>query len=90
DFNNDSKLDLAVANNGDNTVSVLLGNGNGLFQTPMNSTVGNNPSFVISGDFNNDNKLDLAVANNGDNTVSVLLGNGNGSFQTPMNYTVDS
>ncbi|MHC5732537.1 MAG: FG-GAP repeat domain-containing protein, partial [Nostoc sp.] len=84
DFNNDNKLDLAVANNGDNTVSVLLGNGNGLFQTPMNYTVGSGPQSVISGDFNNDNKLDLAVANSRDNTVSVLLGNGNGLFQTPM------
>ena len=33
DFNGDGKLDLAVANYGSNTVSVLLGNGNGTFQT---------------------------------------------------------
>ena len=48
------KLDLVVANSGDNTVSVLLGNGNGTFQTQMNYTVGNSPQSVTSGDFNND------------------------------------
>src|ERR1039458_10619654 len=32
DFNGDGKLDLAVANGGDNTVSILLGNGNGVFR----------------------------------------------------------
>ena len=34
DFNGDGKPDLATANAYDNTVSVLLGNGDGTFQTP--------------------------------------------------------
>jgi hypothetical protein len=88
DFNNDNKQDLAVANNGDNSLSVLIGNGNGTFQTPMKYTVGNGPSSVISADFNNDSGQDLAVSNQLHNTVSVLLGNGNGTFQAPMNYVV--
>jgi hypothetical protein len=41
DFNGDGILDLAVANNDDNTVSVLLGNGDGTFQTQTTfATVG--------------------------------------------------
>jgi hypothetical protein len=78
DFNQDGRLDLAVANSGSNTLSVLLGNGDGTFQAAQNYDTGANPHSVAVGDFNGDGKLDLATANAGD--VSVLLGNGDGSF----------
>ena len=82
DFNGDGKADLAVANYVDNTVTVLLGNGDGTFTPAAGSpiVVGNGPGSVVVGDFNGDSKSDLAVANNGDNTVTVLLGNGDGTF----------
>ncbi len=73
DFNNDNELDLVVANHGDNTVSVLLGNGKGNFHTQYKYMAGNYPSSVISGDFNNDSKLDLAVANGKSEEWSILL-----------------
>ena len=75
DFNNDGKLDLAVANFGDNTVTLLLGNGDGTF-TPASGSpfaVGKGPSGIAAADFNRDGKLDLAVANSTDGTVSILL-----------------
>jgi hypothetical protein len=62
DFNGDGKLDLAVANDLGNNVSVLLGTGTGSFGTATNFTVGSNPRSVTVGDFNGDGKLDLAVA----------------------------
>src|SRR5207302_249957 len=74
DFNGDGKPDLAVANTGSNTVSVLLGNGDGTFQAAAFFAAGLNPQYVAVGDFNGDGKPDLAVANTGSNTVSVLLG----------------
>ena len=80
DFNGDGKLDLAVSNYGDNSLSVLLGNGDGTFQPPKTTTVGTNPAQVAVGDFNNDGKLDLVVSSVGSNIVSVLLGNGDGTF----------
>src|SRR6266478_4324528 len=86
DFNGDGKLDLVVSNYGDNSLSVLLGNGDGTFQAPLTATVGTNPAQVTVGDFNGDGKLDLAVANLNDNTLSVLLGNGDGTFQTPQTF----
>src|SRR6516164_3478874 len=43
DFDRDGKLDLAVANSGSNTVSVMLGNGDGTFQSPRNFPVGSFP-----------------------------------------------
>ena len=78
DFNGDGRPDLAVANNGSNNVSVLLGNGDGSFQAAQNFGAGSAPSSVAVGDFNSDGALDLAVANSGSNNVSVLINN------TPM------
>ena len=86
DFNRDGKLDLAVANAGNNNVGIMLGNGDGTFQSPMNYAVGARPYSVAVGDFNRDGKLDLVVANNSSGTVSVLLGNGDGTFQSAVNY----
>jgi len=89
DFNRDGIKDLAVANFGSNTVSVLLGNGDGTFRLPpTNLAVGNNPFSVAVGDFNGDGRQDLAVANLGSNTVSVLLGNGDGTFGQAQNVAV--
>jgi len=80
DFNGDGKLDLAVTDSGNNTVIVLLGNGDGTFGAPTTVPVGSNPGPIVAADFNNDGKLDLAVANMGDGTVTLLLGNGDGTF----------
>ncbi len=88
DFTGDGRLDLAVANSGDNTVSVLLGNGDGTFQPQVTYAVGWRPDAIVAGDFTGDGHLDLAVANSSDNTVSVLLGNGDGTFQPQVTYAV--
>ena len=82
--------DLVTANSSANTVSVLMGNGNGTFQSPVTYAVGTDPTAVTVGDFNGDGKLDLAVANYGSNSVSVLLGNGDGTFQSAVSYNVGS
>jgi hypothetical protein len=90
DFDGDGTPDLAVANQGDNTVSVLLGDGGLAGFLPTTSyKVGAEPTSVAVGDFGNGH-LDLAVANIGDNTVSVLLGNGDGSFAPAVTYPVGS
>src|SRR6266568_6100175 len=88
DFNGDGVQDLTLANYHDNTVSVLLGSGNGTFQAARTFSVGTNPSSVVVGDFNGDRKVDLAVANAGSNTISVLLGNGDGTFQPAQTFAV--
>ena len=75
DFNNDGRLDLAIANFRDNTVTLLLGNGDGMFTQASGSPypVGKGPNQIVAADFNGDGKLDLAVANLTDGTVSILL-----------------
>ncbi len=84
DFNGDGKLDLAaaVAGSGIDQVSVLLGNADGTFGSPMVAVSGIAPGAIVIGDFNRDGKLDLVTADDGGATYSVLLGNGDGTFQT--------
>lgn len=86
DFNADGKFDLAVAH-ASSTISVMLGNGDGTFQAPVNYSTGTDATHLAAGDFNGDGKIDLAVTNGGDNTVSILLGNGDGTFQAATTYS---
>jgi hypothetical protein len=83
DFNGDGKLDLAVAHTSDNSVYILLGNGNGTFQAPARISVGEAiQGNIFAGDFNNDHKLDLFLPSNATgNPAIVLLGNGDGTFK---------
>lgn len=82
DFNKDGKMDLAVTNEGDSSVSVYLGNGDGTFQQDVVYTVGALPWYIAAGDINNDGKLDLVIGNASPGTnMSVLLGNGDGTFE---------
>ena len=77
DFNGDGRLDLAIANQGGNSVTVLLGDGSGGF-TPMSGSpfpAGTQPASLVVGDFNGDGRADLAIADAGGNNVTVLLGN---------------
>jgi hypothetical protein len=104
DFDGDGKLDLATANAnstftgaaGGKNVSILLGNGDGTFQThrdidlnPSSGSMCADPRAIVAADLNGDHKVDLAVACGG-GTVSVLLGNGDGTFATPVSYSTVS
>jgi hypothetical protein len=89
DFNGDGKVDLAVAN-APSTVGVLLGNGDGTFQSQQTFATGSGAVNVAVGDFNGDGKLDLVVADFTSNTVSVLLGNGDGTFQSQRTFATGS
>ena len=83
DVDGDNILDLAVANAGNNTVSVFKGDGTARFTGRTDFPTGNSPSGVVLRDVSGDGRLDLMVTNQGSNTVTVLLGNGAGGF-TPV------
>jgi hypothetical protein len=81
-----------VTNTNGNTVSVLLGNGNGTFQPQVSYAAGGAPTGIVVADFNGDGIADLAITNfvevAGAGTISVLLGNGDGTFQNLVSYGV--
>ena len=83
DFNGDGHMDVVTGNDDTaNTVSVLLGKGDGTFAPHVDYPVGSAPSGIAVGDFNNDGKLDIAVVYGFNlSKVAVLLGNGDGTFK---------
>jgi hypothetical protein len=82
-----TNVDMIVANENANTLSVLLGNGDGTFQTPLTVATGTTPVSIAVADFNNDGISDLAVVNKGDNTIGIYFGNGDGTFKAPVPIT---
>jgi sugar lactone lactonase YvrE len=84
DLNGDGKPDIAFTSYGSSNVFVMLGNGDGTFQSAVNFPVPVSAGSVTIADLNTDGILDLAVTNS--NFTSVLLGNGDGTFQTAVNY----
>src|SRR5258708_17345405 len=99
DFNGDGKLDLAVATFGNcsgcidsNSISILLGDGNGTFQPAITNVAGENPASIVAANFINKARLDLAVANAPPvpGTVSILSNIGNGFFQFTLPFFVDN
>ena len=90
DLNGDGRPDLVTANRNSNTVSVLLGNGDGTFGAKLDYGTGVQPASVAIGDVNGDRKPDLVTANGVSNTVSVLLGHGDGTFGVRAGQTLAS
>ncbi len=85
DLNGDGKPDIVVGNFGSNNVGVLLGNGDGTFQTVVAYDAGGAGAYSVAvADLNGDGKPDIVLE--GGNNVGVLLGNGDGTFQTVVTY----
>jgi FG-GAP-like repeat len=88
DLNRDGKLDLVVMHTiacftapcrAARSITILLGNGNGTFQTPREIDVGTGPMAMAVGDFNDNGIKDVAIGG-GNTELSILLGVGDGTF----------
>lgn len=83
DLNTDGRLDLVVANDEGDTVTVFLGDGKGGFASAPGSPfpAGSAPNDIAVADFDGDGKPDLAFPNHETKVLTVLLGDGRGSFR---------
>src|SRR5665213_1669378 len=91
DFNNDGIPDLALVNRGSTAptvilsqVTILLGNGNGTFQAPVNYSTGAISISLVAADINEDGNTDLIAANPAAGTLSVMTGKGDGTFNASV------
>src|SRR5262249_9545115 len=85
-INADAALDLVTPNYSENSVSVLINQGNGTFGSAASYPVGASPWGVATGDFNGDGRADVVTANYAGNNVSVLLSQAIGTLAPAVNY----
>jgi hypothetical protein len=84
DLNEDGDTDLAITNQSDDSVTVLLGDGSGFDEAATSpESVGDSPQDLVATDLNG-GAPDLAVANSEAATVSILLSTGTGDFTAPI------
>src|SRR5262249_42021870 len=86
DMDGDGNLDLAVANFGDDMVSVFRGDGAGALESVTTYAVGHETDYGALANF--DGHIDIVTANYGDNSISFLAGNGDGTFQSREDFAV--
>jgi hypothetical protein len=90
DFNRDGNLDVAVGDQSNGDVTILLGNGAGGFSSNILYLTGVYVSSMTSGDFNGDSYPDLAFGDNYVGGISVMLNNGAGGFSLEGLYPLDA
>jgi hypothetical protein len=86
DFDGDGTDDIAVANKAGSFITILINDGNAVFQAAGQHSVGRWPESICTADLDGDNDSDLVTANNHGNSISVLLNNGDGTFQPAVDY----
>ncbi|MGD8894905.1 MAG: FG-GAP-like repeat-containing protein [Acidobacteriota bacterium] len=84
DLDRNGTVDVVVAVQGDDNVSILLGDGGGVLGPANVYNVGGQQVGVDLADFNGDGILDVAVAQEMPQTIAVGLGDGNGKFEDPF------
>ena len=81
---------MIAVNSSSNSISVLLGNGDGTFQWPLDLGLNVPCASVAIGDFNGDGLPDLVTANYLTTNINVLLATGDGRFTPAAHLPVDA
>lgn len=84
DFNHDGFADVCVANINTNTISVVLGRGDGTFSPQTQYTVGGAPRGIAVLDVNGDGHIDIVNTNSSSSNLSILVNRGDGTFNAPV------
>ncbi|CAF0766162.1 unnamed protein product [Adineta steineri] len=88
DLNNDTFIDIIVANYGTHTFGIFYGYGNNTFNNQKTfSTDSSRPRQVIVGDINNDYYLDIIILNDGTHDISIYIGNNNNFYSFYRRYS---
>jgi hypothetical protein len=90
DLNGDGHLDLVAANEQDNSLSVFINDGHGVFSDLASLNTAFITGFYPTGgnvvDVNHDGILDVVTADYHGDSVSVLLGTGTGTLGAKVSY----
>ncbi|MBI4822054.1 MAG: VCBS repeat-containing protein [Deltaproteobacteria bacterium] len=87
DFDGDGLLDLAIAHQASDTVSIVEGDGSGGFRTGEQYVVPNKPNDVAAADLNGDGRFDIVTMDDLASTSSVLLSTTDSErFEAPVTY----
>jgi hypothetical protein len=84
DVNGDGKADVVTGNRASKSVSLLMNDGHGALERPINYSLARQPWDVALADLNGDGSRDIATGN--PNTVSILLNDGEGTFGAVHEY----
>ncbi|CAF1296076.1 unnamed protein product [Adineta ricciae] len=92
DVDKDSRLDIISLNAKENTMSIIMNNGNGSFAQQKKYTTGSDsfPSSIVMGDLNNDNRSDFVIANKQSDSIGFFIGFDYTSFQNPFTYSLEN
>jgi FG-GAP-like repeat len=88
DINQDGITDLVTTNVSSNTLSILIGNGDGSFRDQMQLHVCQEPRSLATGSFNGDTYPDIVLACAGGDQIAVLFGRADGKVEEGPQYPV--
>jgi len=90
DVNNDGNSDLVAFDDLDGTIGILLGKGDGTFQSQVSYPSGTATGLGVLVDMNKDGFLDIVAPNAGDQNVAIFVNNQDGTFYNSNNYLTAS
>lgn len=85
DLDGDNHLDIIVANQGEDSLSILYGKDEGSFEEEVKLSLNNGakPSALSIADLNKDSKPDILVTETDTNSVAIILNTGNRNWAQP-------